>query len=507
MKKYLLVAIMFASLQSLNAQKTNNGIFDANADIGNVLHRGSVVYNPATQEYLVTGSGVNIWADYDEFHFVWKKMKGDFILRANTKFLGKGTDPHRKTGWMIRSSLDTGSAHVSAVVHGDGLSSLQFRRSTGMETEEKKSAVQAPGVIQLERKGNSYLMSVAKNGELFSTEQIDSIELGDDVYVGLFVSSHNKNIKEKVSIHNVRIVTPVWPGFVQYTDYLGSLVEILDVHTAKSQIIYQSPRSLQAPNWTLDGSSLIYNSDGLLYRLNLKNKKPVVIPSGFATSNNNDHVISFDGKVLAISHHSKDDNNTSIIYTMPLNGGIPKRVTAKGPSYLHGWSPDGKYLTYCAQRNNNYDVYKIPAKGGEEIQLTTAPGLDDGPEYSPDGKYIYFNSVRSGTMQLWRMKPDGSEQLQLTNDGLNNWFPHISPDGKWIVYLSFGKEVSPSDHPFYKQVYLRLMPVQGGPSKVIAYLYGGQGTINTPSWSPDSKKIAFVSNSNLLYNIFPIEKR
>jgi len=110
-------------------------------------------------------------------------------------------------------------------------------------------------------------------------------------------------------------------------------------------------------------------------------------------------------------------------------------------------------------------------------------------------------------MQLWRMKPDGSEQLQLTNDGLNNWFPHISPDGKWIAYLSFGKDVSPSDHPFYKHVYLRLMPVQGGPSKVIAYLYGGQGTINTPSWSPDSKKLAFISNSNLLFNIFPIEKR
>ena len=507
MKKYLLAAIVFASLQSLNAQKANYGIFDASADIGNVFHRGSTVYNPATQEYLVTGSGANIWADHDEFHFVWKKLKGDFILRANTAFLGKGIDPHRKTGWMVRSSLDTSSSHVSAVVHGDGLSSLQFRRSKGMETEEKKSSILAPGVIQLERKGNNYIMSVAKNGELFNSEQIDSISLGEEVYVGLFVCSHNKNIKERVRINNVRIVTPVWPGFVQYTDYLGSMVEILDVQTATSQIIYQSPRSLQAPNWTLDGGSLIYNSDGLLYRLNLKNKIPAVIPSGFATSNNNDHVISFDGKTLAISHHSKDDSNTSIIYTMPLTGGTPKRVTAKGPSYLHGWSPDGKYLTYCAERNNNYDIYIIPANGGEEIRLTTAPGLDDGPEYSPDGRYIYFNSVRSGTMQLWRMKPDGSEQLQLTNDELNNWFPHISPDGKWIAYLSFGKDVNPSDHPFYKHVYLRLMPVQGGPSKVIAYLYGGQGTINTPSWSPDSKKLAFVSNSNLLYNIFPIEKR
>ena len=149
-------------------------------------------------------------------------------------------------------------------------------------------------------------------------------------------------------------------------------------------------------------------------------------------------------------------------------------------------------------RNNNYDIYKIPVKGGAEIRLTADTALDDGPEYSPDGKYIYFNSVRTGRMQLWRMKPDGSGQEQLTFDDYNNWFPHISPDGKWIVFLSFLNDINPNDHPFYRHVYLRLMPVNGGQPKVIAYLYGGQGSINTPSWSPDSKKIAFVSNSDKL---------
>jgi Tol biopolymer transport system component len=178
-------------------------------------------------------------------------------------------------------------------------------------------------------------------------------------------------------------------------------------------------------------------------------------------------------------------------------GGIPKQITAVGPSYLHGWSLDAKWLVFTGGRNSKFDIYKIPAGGGEEIRLTDAPGLDDGPEFSPDGKFIYFNSSRTGKMQLWRMKPDGSEQEQIANDGFNNWFPHISPDGKWIVFLSFGDDVRPDDHPYYKHVYVRLMPVEGGAAKVIAYVYGGQGTINVPSWSPDSRRIAFVSNTQM----------
>jgi Tol biopolymer transport system component len=181
---------------------------------------------------------------------------------------------------------------------------------------------------------------------------------------------------------------------------------------------------------------------------------------------------------------------------VPVEGGVPRQITPVGPSYLHGWSPDGKWLTYTGQRNNEFDIYVIPANGGKEIRLTTAPGLDDGSEYSPDGKYIYFNSVRSGSMQLWRMKSDGTEQKQLTSDEYNNWFPHVSPDGQRIVFLSFMKDVKPEDHPFYKHVYLRMMPASGGEPKVVAYLYGGQGSINTPSWSPDGKRFAFVSNSD-----------
>lgn len=488
------------------AQSSSVGIFDGSGDVGPVKNKGEVKYDAGKQEYQISGSGTNIWADKDEFFFVWKKMKGDFILRTNAMFKGSGKDPHRKFGWMVRKSLDGNSAHVNAVVHGDGLTSLQYRKATGGQTEEQKSATTKADVVQLERKGNTFMMSVARKGDVFGPEKKLDLDLGDDVYVGLFVCSHDAGVIEKAVFNNVRIVTPAPADLVVYKQYLGSSIELLDMATQNSRVVYQSPKSLQAPNWTVDNKSLIYNSDGILYKYDIATATPTALNTGVARNNNNDHVISFDGKSLVIS---SGDGGPSAGYTVPIDGGEAKLVTNKsaGASYMHGWSPDGKYLVFCGERKGEYDVYRIPANGGPEVRLTNTPGLDDGPEYTPDGKYIYFNSVRSGLMQVWRMNADGTGQTQITNDDNNNWFPHISPDGKWIVYITFLKsEVAPGDHPFYKHVYIRVMPASGGPSKVVAYLYGGQGTINTPSWSPDSKHIAFVSNSNLLFPVFPIAK-
>ena len=473
------------------------GLFESQSDVGMPANLGSASFDSEKQEYRVSGSGKNMWFDKDEFHFVWNRIKGDFILTTKAELVGQGVDLHRKLGWMVRSTLDTNSPHVNAAVHGDGLTSLQFRRTVGAVTEELKSTLTGADVIQLERKGNRYTMSVAKFGEPFVTTVLDDHRLGDEVYVGLFVCSHNPKVTEQAVFKNVRISVPAPEKFVPYRDFIGSRLETLDVETGDCRVLLSVSERVEAPNWTPDGTELLYNATGKLFRYPLESKKPILIETGFADRINNDHVLSFDGKTIGISHHTQEEKGVSIVYTVPMTGGTPKRVTAKAPSYLHGWSPDGKSLIYTGERNGKFDIYKIPADGGEETQLTTAEGLDDGSEYSPDGKYIYFNSSRTGKMQIWRMKPDGSDQQQITDDEFNNWFPHISPDGKRIVFLSFAKDTKPDDHPFYKQVYLRMMNSDESEPKIVAYVYGGQGTINVPSWSPNSRNLAFVSNSKM----------
>ena len=490
-----LCTMYFMSPDAFSQQRAV-GVFEGNKDTGPVLHAGSTAYRPATQTYELSGSGTNIWGKEDEFQFAWKRIKGDFIVYGRGNFIGKGVDPHRKIGWMARTSLEPGSAHVSAAVHGDGLTSLQFRRTSGAETEEDRATITQADVIQLERRGNTFTMRVARFGEPFQMREVTTVDLPAELYVGLFISAHNKDVVEKATFDDVRITVPVSADEKSNRMNLASRLELLDVTTGKRTVIHTEPYSIQAPNWTKDGKTLLYNGKGLIYAFDLASRQPKVLNTGDVKNNNNDHVLSFDGKMLGLSS-GVSELGGSIIYTVPVTGGIPRQITPKGPSYLHGWSPDGQSLVFCGSRNNEFDVYKVPANGGPEVRLTDAKGLDDGPEYSPDGKYIYFNSNRTGTMQIWRMKPDGSNQEAVTDGEFHDWFAHLSPDGKSMVFLSFLKEeVEAGAHPAYKHVYLRIMPVSGGKPKVIAYVYGGQGTINTPSWSPDSKRVAFVSNTD-----------
>ena len=507
MKIKLLSILLLTGYLSM-AQINPAGIFKNETDIGNPKIKGATVFNANTQTYSIKGGGYNIWFNRDEFHYLYNKIKGDFILTANVKMVGVGKDPHRKIGWMIRESEQDDAAHITATLHGDGLTVLQWRNLRGAYMRDPQDEIfdlkKNVEVIQVERSGKKIIMRAANIGEPLQLVGMQEMkDLPDEILAGLFVCSHNADAQEEGIAWNVRIDKPVADKYDGYHDgFLPSRLETMNILDGVRKIIHQDSGRFEAPNWMPDGKHLLFNQEGFIYTIPVEGGTPEKLNTGIANKNNNDHVISFNGKLLGISHQRAGlPDGGSTVYVLPLTGGEPKLLTDSTPSYLHGWSPDNKEVSYVAKRLSTspmFNVYKKNINGGAEVQLTfNKKSHVDGPEYSPDGKYIYYNADETGTMQVWRMKPDGSNKEQITFDEYHNWFPHISPDGKWIVILSFPPTIPSNDHPFYKRVMMRLMPASGGAPKVIAYLYGGQGTINTNSWSPDSKHIAFVSNGTI----------
>lgn len=271
-----------------------------------------------------------------------------------------------------------------------------------------------------------------------------------------------------------------------------SILCLLDVASGTVTELKRFDHLMEAPFFE-NADTLMYNQEGRVYRYFLSDGSIAKVDTAYCVRCNNDHVLSPDGKTLAVSHATKEDLQ-SRIYLIDLTGANPPRlVTPLAPSYLHGYSPDGRTLAYCASRGGEYDVYTIPAIGGEETRLTDTKGLNDGPEYSADGKWIYFNSVRCGNMECFRMKPDGSAPERLTNNRRHNWFPHIAPDCKTAAYISYDPaEAEAGDHPANKHVEIHLMDADGGNDRVAVKFFGGQGSFNVNSWSPDSRTFAFV---------------
>ncbi len=465
------------------------GEFGGRGDVGTVLHAGSSAFDPATKVYTLSGSGKNMWGAEDAFRFLWKEVAGDVAIEADVSFVGRGTDPHRKACLMIRQGLGADSAYVDAALHGDGLTSLQFRDTSGDLTHEVQANVSAPSRLRLEKRGSYVRMFLGSSEKdvKFSGAAV-RIALKEPFLVGLGVCAHNAEVVETARFSNVIVRSPLPASTGKPT--LFSTLETQTMASTDRRVVFVTPSRIEAPNWLRDGQSLIYNSGGRIVKIPASGGEPKPIDTGFATRCNNDHGVSPDGRSLAISDGSQGDRK-SRIYTLPIDGGTPQRITPDGPSYWHGWSPDGKTLAYCAERGGEFDVYTIPAEGGPETRLTSAKGLDDGPEFTPDGRSIVFNSERSGRMQVWTMKADGSEQEPVTDDDFNNWFPHPSPDGRSIVFLSYPKDVT--GHPEDRDVTLRRLDLASRKIDILGRIFGGQGTANVPCWSPDGKKIAFVT--------------
>ncbi len=487
MKTFICACFILSLDARLACGDSNLGVFSNHCDVGDTALPGSATYDPATGDYTISGGGANMWFTNDAFHFIWVKMSGDFTLAANIKFLGTSMQPHRKACLLIRQSLAPDSAYADVAFHGIGMTALQSRESTGDTTREIQSDISAPARVRLEKHGDYIYMSIAPPGQnLRPAGAMYRVSFKEPFYVGLGVCAHNNAGVERAVFSNVELKSV--PLVTTNAATMESTLETLEIASTDRQVVYQTSDHIEAPNWARDGSYFLFNSKGRIWKLPT-NGAPEALDTGGQTNCNNDHGLSPNGKWLAISDQTQDGK--SRISVFPSAGGQPRLLTKLAPSYWHGWSPNGKTLAYCAEREGNFDVYSIPAKGGKEKRLTTAEGLDDGPDYSPDGKYIYFNSERTGVMQIWRMKPDGSDQEQITTDDYNNWFAHPSPDGRWIVFLTYDKSVK--GHPPGQDVMLRLMSLSDRSIQTLAKLYGGQGTINVPSWSPDSRNVAFVS--------------
>jgi Tol biopolymer transport system component len=472
------------------------GAFDSIGDVGGPARAGQTLYDAETQSYRVTGAGNNVWGRADEFHFASLALTGDAILTVQARFEGRGVDPHRKWGLMFRQHLTGDSVYADVAVHGDGLTSLQYRSEAGSETREVKAPVNGADIVQLERLKGQVILRTAHWGEALAEHaRIDLPDLTETVHAGLFVCSHNVTVSETAVFHNFRLDVPAADGVEGESSPSPSRLELLELSTGFRRVMHTSARHFEAPNWSRDGGFLLFNQEGLIQRLDLPSGTPLQVDTGDVTRNNNDHGLSFDGKWLALSSHTTQEGRKagSQIYVVPVGGGKPRKVTDEAPSYWHGWSPDGGTLVYCAERGGQYDVWSIPSAGGPETRLTTAPGLDDGPEFSPDGRFIYFNSTRTGRMKIWRMRPDGSGQEQVSFGDENDWFAHVSPDNTRLVYVSYPSTVPAAKHPMNQRVTIREQEVSTGAVKVVAHLYGGQGTMNVPSWSPDGRFVAFVS--------------
>ena len=490
--------VLGSNCSPLHAQSGHEslGIFESHSDVGEVLHPGAVSYDAVHGTYTVTGSGENMWVAKDAFQFLWKKTSGDVSLAADISFPHPSSSPHRKAALLIRQSLDTDAVYADAVLHGVGLTALQFRHEKGAMTAGVElnfdKITDAPTRLRIEKRGDQFTMFLSFHGEpLHPAGATTRLHLDGPFYVGLGVCSHDKDASETAVFSNV-VLEQLAPLTASAKPELYSSLQAISLNpSARNQdLVYATQGHIEAPNWTRDGKSLIFDQGGRIMTVPVAGGTPQPIDVGAATGCSGSHGLSPDGKWLAISC-STPGAPGSRVYIVPLGGGEPRMVTQNPSSYFHSWSPDGKTIAFARPHPGGGDIWSISVEGGAETRLTTSTGISDDPDYSPDGQYIYFNSDRGGSMQIWRMHPDGSQPEQITSDERNNWTPHPSPDGKWIVFLSYDKSVT--GHPANKDISVRLMSLSDHKISNLVDLLGGSGTMNVPSWAPDSTHLAYVS--------------
>jgi len=477
------------------------GLFEGQSDVGSVTPPGTATWDASAGSYTLTSAGANLWGTTDAFHIVWKKMSGDAVLSADIDFPDTAGEhnPHRKAILIFRQSLDPASAYADAALHGVGLTALQFRREAGAMTEDLElSTTTAPRRLRLEKRGDTFtLYAASAPGEpLHQVGASTQLHLAEPFYVGIGLCSHDSNKTEKAVFSHVTLEPPApLPASLALYSTLNTIGDDKDLR--RDVVVWSAQGHFEAPNWSRDGKTLIFDQDGKIMTVPADGGTPQAIDTGEATHCTGSHGLSPDGSHLAMTCATTGKSEFRV-YVVPLAGGTPRVLTEHPNSWFHSWSPDGKTILFTRPDHGSLNIFAIPADGGDEHALTTGTSVSDDPDYSPDGHYIYFNSDRAGSMQIWRMLPDGTSPEQMTHDDWVNWTAHPSPDGNSIVFISY--EPGTTGHPANKPIALRVMSLRDRSIHVLTRLIGGSGTMNVPSWAPDSKRLAFVS-----YQMLPAE--
>lgn len=491
----------FTSLRATVAQTAGGslGIFENQSDVGDVTPPGSASFDLAAGAYTVRSAGANLWERVDAYHFVWKRVSGDLSLSADVKLAdaGPAANPHRKALLIFRQSLDPDSMYADAAVHGSGLTALQYRRDKGDTTQDIEFNNGAPQRLRLEKRGDTITLFLSMHGEpLHQAGASIKLHFSGAFYAGLGVCSHNPDVVEQATFAHVELQPLTAPASPAPKVLYSTLQTIAtDNNARQATVILTGAGHMEAPNWSRDGKSLIFNRNGKLWSVPAipvegSVAEATALDIGNATDCTGSHGLSPDGKRLAMTC-AMPDRPGRRIYLVPAGGGTPRMVTTNPDSYFHSWSPDGKTVLFTRPSHGALNIYSIPADGGPETALTTGTGVSDDPDYSPDGQWIYFNSDRAGGMQIWRMRPDGSHPEQVTFDARRNWTAHPSPDGKSVLILSYAEDVS--GHPANKDITLRILNVADGKIRDLVQIVGGAGSDNVPNWAPDGMHFAFVS--------------
>ncbi len=504
----LVFGCAFAAPRNTGAQTASHslGIFDNLSDVGSVTPPGAAAYDATSGVYTIRSAGANLWERADAYHFVWKKVSGDLSLTADVKLAAAGptANPHRKALLMFRQTLDPDSIYADAAIHGSGLTALQYRRDKGDTTQDIEFDIGPPQRLRLEKRGDTITLFLSMHGEpLHQAGASIKLHFDGPFYAGLGVCSHNQHAVEPATFAQVEL-DPLAPPSAPSPKVLYSTLQTISIdnNARQATVILTGKGHMEAPNWSRDGKTIIFNREGKLWSVpvtvsggQITDATPIDI--GNATDCTGSHGLSPDGKWLAMTCATADRPGRRV-YIVPA-GGTPRMVTVNPDSYFHSWSPDGKTILFTRPSHGALNIFSIPAAGGPETALTAGSGVSDDPDYSADGQWIYFNSDRAGGMQIWRMRPDGSHPEQVTFDNKRNWTAHPSPDGKSILILSYAADVS--GHPANQDVTLRILNLADGSIRDLVQIVGGAGSDNVPNWAPDGAHFAFVS-----FQLLPVDE-